>query len=165
MEPRRRRDSKRGSKSGTRIVSDYDTITFFIFFFSIIKSDTGIVPLAFLKQTTVLEPAQHRRGAFIIQVKETFGSLHSVVALVVVEAATFQPWLSLAPVGADASSSCRQLIRIWHIHMMMTHGNKREARRKRKRRAGPNHGLPSPSRPVSFPTLSKDPQIKRNSAN
>lgn len=49
MEPRRRRESKKGHEPGTRIVPDYDTITFFIFLYSIVESDTGIVATRFPK--------------------------------------------------------------------------------------------------------------------
>lgn len=54
MEPRRRKESKKESESGTRIVPDYDTITFFIFLYSVIKSDTTIVAISFPKTNYIL---------------------------------------------------------------------------------------------------------------
>lgn len=60
----------------------------------------------------------------------------------------------------ETSSRCRELIRIWHSHMMMTHRNTCETPRKRKRRARPNHQLLL-SHPISLMTLSKDTQIRK----
>lgn len=48
------RESKKGSESGTRIVPDYDPITFFIFLYSVVKRHTTIVAISFPKTNYIL---------------------------------------------------------------------------------------------------------------